>query len=128
MKTIRVKKFIIGIFFYSISLPVFSQSNARVKTVIPVDDTTQIDTVSIVPGSEVLLAYLNGEIIQASAFKAEIDYANALLILRNNYLPDSIELSYKVFPYLLTQKYFNKNPQDLEKAELILKPDRKSVV
>lgn len=89
---------------------------------IPAKDTVQIDTFSIVPGSEILISYYKGEVLQPSVLQLEILYAEAQLVIRNKFLPDSIVLSYKVFPNLFTQKYFHKNPEELEQAELIMKP------
>ncbi|MBC8045512.1 MAG: hypothetical protein H7Y00_01815 [Fimbriimonadaceae bacterium] len=92
------------------------------KTILPVNDTIQIDTLSIVPGSELLSVYYNGEVISSNNYKITIDHSAALLFIQSSPLPDSILISYKVFPYLFTKEYYHKNPEDLEKADLYLQP------
>lgn len=97
-------------------------SNVRSKTLFPTNDTLVIDTVSIVSGSERIVQFQHGEVIAFTASPYTIDYFSAVIIFTGSTLPDSIKITYTVFPFLFTQKYFHKDPAKLESAELNLTP------
>ena len=75
---------------------------------------------SIIPGTELITFYKNGT--STSDVKFQLDHFNSRLIIYSSPLPDSIVISYKVFPYLLTKKYYNKDVEALEQADILLKP------
>jgi len=92
----------------------FAQSNLRTKNIILNKDTTQLDSLSIIPGT-ISVKKNNLEALDSSSFT--IDYVNALLILSpsgGRKGEDSITIFYKVFPYLFSQKYQHK---DLSKIQ-----------
>lgn len=97
-------------------------SNERSKVLYPTGDTIQIDTLSIVQHSVHIVQFLNGEVLSNTVYPFEIDYFSALLFLSSPLIPDSIVMTYRVFPYLFSQKYFHKDPAQLDSAELNLKP------
>lgn len=90
----------------------FAQSNFRTKKIILSKDTTQLDTLSIIPGT-FSLKDSSGVIIDSSKYK--VDYVNARLII----LPSlggvgGGFVSYKVFPYLFSQKYQHKDVSKIQ--------------
>ncbi|MBC8173587.1 MAG: hypothetical protein H7X71_06750 [Chitinophagales bacterium] len=100
----------------------FAQSNARVKTIFPTNDTISIDSLSIIPGSEKVTVFFNGTVLSQQVYETEIDYYNALLIIKNDLLPDSIIITYQVFPYFLAKEYFHKDPGRLKEADIKFEP------
>ncbi|MBP9548004.1 MAG: hypothetical protein KBE86_02525, partial [Chitinophagales bacterium] len=97
-------------------------SNERSKMLYPVNDSIVIDTLSILQNSERIIQFLNGEVVSNTASTYELDYFSSILILKSAIIPDSILITYKVFPFLFTQKYFHKDPAKLDSAELNLTP------
>ncbi|MBK8682697.1 MAG: hypothetical protein IPN31_12525 [Bacteroidetes bacterium] len=97
-------------------------SNERSKMLYPVNDSIVIDTLSILQNSERIIQFLNGEVVSNTASTYELDYFSSILILKYAIIPDSILITYKVFPFLFTQKYFHKDPAKLDSAELNLTP------
>ncbi|MBK8847077.1 MAG: hypothetical protein IPO27_11210 [Bacteroidetes bacterium] len=96
-------------------------SNYREQTVFFKKDTMVLDTVSIIPGS-IRFYNCTNALIDSNAYR--IDFAKAKLILinrntiTNNYSCDSAKISYRVFPLLFTQSFYNrkllpKNPDSL---------------
>ena len=91
---------------------IFAQSNSRTKIIALSKDTTQLDSLSIIPGT-VSLKDSSGTIIDSLKYK--VDYVNARLII----LPSSGEvgsgfISYNVFPYLFSQKYQHKDVSKIQ--------------
>lgn len=104
MRALRI--FILASGFWLLASDAFCQSNLRTKKIILSKDTTQLDTLSIIPGT-VYLKYSGGAIIDSS--KYEIDYVNAKLIFTSPPSGGVGEASYKVFPYFFSQKYQHKD-------------------
>lgn len=94
----------VGIFIYSINC--FAQqndsavNNRRSKTLIISKDTLRIDTLSIVPGS------VRSNLDSALYI---IDFAKGLLTWKTKPKQDSIKITYRVFPFSFTKKYFHKS-------------------
>ena len=79
-------------------------------------DTISLDTLSLIPGT-ISLKKKNGELLDTSKYR--IDYVNALLIrLTPNLSPrgeaDSLQISYKVFPYFFSQQYQHKDVRKIQ--------------
>lgn len=96
-------------------------SNERIKSIVLKSDTTKIDTLSIIPKSEIVVAYSNGNVIYFLVKPYELSYFNSLLLWHGSF-PDSIVISYKVFPYNLSQQYYNKDPEKYDSAAINLAP------
>lgn len=80
-------------------------SNQRSKT-LAYTQTLTIDSLSVIPGSLVLLTLQNDTI---SPTQYSVSYPNSTISFLKPPLGDSIRLSYRVFPYRLGQSYFKKN-------------------
>ena len=106
-----------AIFFILIPILSFSQSNLRVKYVSTIADTVLLDSVSIVPNS----AFLSGSngLVDTSAY--EIDPVKSILLWRKNsdafraIASDSIEIHYRVFPFLFSGNIRHKDASFLTK-------------
>ena len=87
-------------------------SNSHTKQLKISGDTTQLDTLSLVPGS-IKITTSNGVVLDTSFYK--IKYAEGLLILnrskivKNNFVIDSLNVSYKTFPYLFSSEVKHKD-------------------
>lgn len=111
-----MKRIIILLWCCCLSVSAWAQdfSNLRMKTISIHADTIELDTLSIIPGSFLI----NG--IDSGAFV--IISEKALLIWNKNNAAyssisaDSIAVSYKVFPILLTKQYFNRQQTVIEKS------------
>ena len=88
----------------------FAQSNLRNKIIVLQKDTTQIDSLSIIPGT-ILAKKINSDAIDSSSYS--IDYVNALFIRKKKEI-DTITISYKVFPYLFSQKFQHKDVNKIQ--------------
>jgi len=101
----------------------FAQSNLRNKSIALTADTIQLDTLSLIPGT-IFLKNKNGTILDSSTYK--IDHANAWLLMSPSWRQqhvdpkdssrrseargeDSLFISYKVFPFLFSQKHQHKD-------------------
>ncbi len=100
------KRVIIGLGFLFFSVSVFAQSNLRTKSISLSSDTVLIDTVSIVPGTLSIKDALE-QIVKTEY--STIDYPKALLIWKRKPVVYPLKITYKVFPFLFTRKYFNKD-------------------
>ena len=81
-----------------------SYSNLRKKSIV-VEDSIQLDTLSIVPGSEILRDYKR-QIIHDSLYY--INYSNSTLFLKNSTSYNGeIDILYRVFPYFFSYSYPN---------------------
>ena len=105
----RVQLIILFILFPTI---LFSQtlSNLRLKNLYTITDTIYIDTLSIVPNSEIITDQ-NNKIISRSGYS--IDYPKSRLLFNdslNRYIT-SIRIKYRVFPINYTQKSFTRETQ-----------------
>ena len=88
----------------------FAQSNIRTKKIILSKDTFRLDTLSIVPGT-ISVKKLKTKLLDSTSYK--IDYVNALLIRQEKTI-DSIRITYKVFPFLFSQKYQHKDVSKIQ--------------
>src|ERR1035437_4726301 len=82
-----------------------AQSSLRSKNIILNKDTIRIDTLSIIPGT-IAVKKTNGNLLDSASYK--IDYVNALLIRKIKTI-DSLSITYKVFPFLFSQKHQHKD-------------------
>ena len=92
----------------------FAQSNFRSKNIVLNKDTIQLDSLSIIPGT-ISVKKNNGESLDSSFYK--IDYVNALLIRLLPLPPregDTIQISYKVFPFYFSQKFQHKDVSKIQ--------------
>ena len=107
-----IKKLLIGFILLLTAEHGFAQfkSNFQSKKIV-VADTIFIDTLSILPNT---LKVFHEQLIDSSTYK--IDYPNALLIWKQKPAVDSVTITYRTFPLLLTQKSFRKNPSLIEEA------------
>lgn len=104
-----MKRFTIFIYFLFFILCVSAQnvSNFRHKKIIIKADSLIFDTLSIVAGSFKFD-------LPEDELKFKIDYRKKQLIrLVNNIIPDTINFSYKVYPFNFEKEYFNKDIKKL---------------
>jgi hypothetical protein len=88
----------------------FAQATLRVKKIRFVSDTIPLDTLSLVPGSVVLMH--KGTVADTGTIT--INYAAAKLILKNKTLrSDSFTVAYKTYPVLFTATRKHKDAQRL---------------
>ncbi len=86
--------------------------NHHSKQIIIKSDTTQLDTLSLVPGS-ITIKSNDGAALDTSFYR--INYADALLILNLSHYPfpekkgDTLKISYKTFPYLFSSEVKHKD-------------------
>ncbi len=85
-------------------------SNKRSLNVIILSDTLKLDSLSIVPFSEIIKGKGNLD-IDTSYY--DIDYANSTIIWKNSFLDKGfqVSISYKVLPYALTSPLMHKDFQ-----------------
>lgn len=87
-------------------------SNGHTKQLKIIGDTSQLDSLSLVPGS-IKITTNSGITLDTSFYK--INYAEGLLILnrnnfvKNNIVADSLNVSYKTFPYLFSAEVKHKD-------------------
>ena len=83
-------------------------SNFRTKTISYLTDSMILDTLSIVPNSEIILNNKNQRIKETLY---TIDYAKSFLILTDSALKinKTLKLSYRVFPVNFTESYSHRN-------------------
>lgn len=87
-------------------------SNGHTKQLKIIGDTSQLDSLSLVPGS-IKITTNSGITLDTSFYK--INYAEGLLILnrnnfvKNNIVTDSLNVSYKTFPYLFSAEVKHKD-------------------
>ena len=98
--------------FTCLLMLVFQQGYGQFKTdfkvkKISISDTVQVDTLSILPNSVRLS--LNGETIDTAHYK--INFASSQILWLVKPSVDSVQISYRVFPFLFTKKYAHKNPE-----------------
>ncbi|MDA3952320.1 MAG: hypothetical protein PF485_01645 [Bacteroidales bacterium] len=109
-----MRKIFILILVLIISLSAKTQnlSNLRTKSFSTFTDTLQLDTLSIVPGSEIIFDE-NNSIISKSEYT--IDYTKANINLLSIRLTENstIYVSYRVFPVNFTEPYFNRNKEEI---------------
>ncbi len=87
-----------------------SLSNLRQKTLILQHDTTQVDTLSLVPGS-VILTRADQPVPESNY---TLDLFNALLIWKGPLPSPPLQLRYRVFPFSFTRSRQHKDPNQTE--------------
>jgi len=88
----------------------FSQfSNHRQKKILINSDTIVIDSLSVIPGTFLVLTSEFGEY--------ELIHESAKVVWKSAYPLDSIEISYKVFPLLLENTFYSKDTSLIRKVE-----------
>ncbi len=93
------------VFYGSTLLAQNSLFNAnRVKRLAPLSDTVQIDTLSIVPASLSYTVFPQKSV--------EVVYEKSFLLFKDG-RPDSIVISYKVFPFNASKPVFHRSKSDL---------------
>ncbi len=117
-----IRKITLFLFFQLLWLCGYSQyqSNRHSKILFIKSDTNRLDSLSLIPGS-ITLTNNKAEPIDTAYYK--IDYGNGLLIVnrkklaKNNIILDSIQTTYKTFPYLFSSetkhKDFNRVKPDI---------------
>jgi len=90
-------------------------SNWREKKLNAFKDSLQIDSLSIIPASEVLKD-AHGNIVPLKDYY--LDYANAVLFIKNRQLAKPIKISYRLFPFSLTKEYSHKTEDQIEPTDV----------
>lgn len=93
-----------------LAVSALAQSNIRTKAIAITKDTTQLDTLSIIPGT-IQVKWALADTFNSNFY--QIDYVNALFISKER-LADSLYISYKVFPYLFSQKFQHKDVSNIQ--------------
>ncbi len=88
---------------------VCAQSNLRYKTLIVSSDTLVLDSLSLIPGSLVILH--RGEVLDSTSY--QIDAAAGKIVF-NPRPADTLRISYRVFPVNFTQPRAHKDRKKLE--------------
>lgn len=103
---------ILLILFFIISLSGRSQdlSNLRSKNIIPIQNKIQLDSLSIVPGSELIIS--NYSIVPQSHYK--INYSKSELTITDSLLKFSnkFKISYRVFPINFSDTTYNRKIEE----------------
>ena len=81
-------------------------SNYRSYTLETNEDTIRLDSVSILAES-FILSTADNHVIDPSNFS--FDPINATLIISRELKSQELTVSYRTYPFLFSQKYFNKN-------------------
>lgn len=104
----RLLKPILSFLMLLFLLPAWGQnlSNLRSSTIQLTNDTITLDTLSIVPSSFELTQ--NGAAVDSANFL--LQWYSGQLIVNESLVGSSVEVSYRVFPSLYSEKTFNKNP------------------
>jgi hypothetical protein len=108
------------IFFLFTSVATYGQSlsNLRTKFISTVPDTVVMDTLSIAPGTFYMIS--GNEYIDTSAYN--FDFVHAQIIWKKNspafasIKNDSVKVNYRVFSFLFSKVYRNKNTDLLSKG------------
>ena len=94
----------------------FSQvgSNWREQKLLIETDTINLDSLSIIPNSEVL-KIKDGTYVSSSQYK--ILYAKAKLVVDKSIVGQQITIGYRVFPYYFEKKYAHKSMIQIEQSD-----------
>lgn len=103
---------LISLLIISLSAKTQNLSNLRSKTFSNFNDTIQLDTLSIVPGSEIIF---NDSNLIISKSKYTIDYFKAELTFTDITLKErsGFHISYRVFPVNFTETSFKRNKEEI---------------
>lgn len=88
-------------------------SNWRKQELLLTKDTTQLDTLSVIPSSEVLK--INNVIVPLADY--EVDFASAKLIVKKKLIGKKIKIVYRVFPILFPEEFANKSMDQIEQDD-----------
>jgi hypothetical protein len=88
-------------------------SNLRSKSVLVNSDTIFLDSLSVIPQSEIVRD-TNGDIMSSSDYK--IDYGKGLFISRK-LKGQEIQIAYRVFPILFSKSYAHKTIDQIEQDD-----------
>ncbi len=115
-----LKTYILSLVFaVFIALPAWAQveGNARQRLISTANDTIQVDTLSLIPGS-VSFFLPSGSPFPINQSLLVNEAAGRLIILhtQNPPLPDSLIMVYKVFPLLLSKTYRKRDRGVIEKT------------
>lgn len=112
-KSVIHRRTILFLILLLVSITGYSQytGNSRIRIVALKADTLQLDTLSIIPGS-VSIKTARGEVLDTSLYK--IKYGEGKIIVNRKNLPpsvnpDSLQFSYKTFPYLFSSETRHKD-------------------
>ena len=93
-------------------------TNLRQQVLLLSNDTITIDSLSLVPNSEII--FLDNQPIDKASY--EIDYTKGAFILKNELLiGKTILLTYRVFPTSFEESYEHKKIDDIERKNKALK-------
>lgn len=92
-----------------------SGSNWREQVLVLTTDTVQLDTLSIIPKTEVIKTQ-DGNYLSSSQYS--IKHAKATLIVNKEFIGQEITIGYRVFPYLFEKKYSHKSLSQIEQSDL----------
>ncbi|MGB3074775.1 MAG: hypothetical protein WBB36_05620, partial [Chitinophagales bacterium] len=90
-------------------------SNLRHKTVSFTGNTLQIDSLSVLPGTVILNDALSGNVIPEEQYV--VDDFKSTLTWKGSAVPDSINITYRVFPYAFSKELFHKDFSRLNKQD-----------
>jgi hypothetical protein len=106
---------------FSVSLTGFLHAqhlnNLRERHFTYSPDTIHLDSLSIIPGSEII--YLNDNVVSDTSLYT-IDYPHSLLYFKKTF-EDTLKITYRIFPYNFARVFQNKDSK-------LLQPDEKGVV
>lgn len=87
----------------------FSQSNFRSKRITFTNDTLQLDSLSIIPGS---LKWMDRSEVDTS--KITLDHFRGRIIVPEEYINKSVFVSYRVYPFNFMQPYAHKSQKNFQ--------------
>ncbi|NQX97582.1 MAG: hypothetical protein HRT73_06840 [Flavobacteriales bacterium] len=88
-----------------------SISNLYQKDLVMLNDTVFIDSLSLIPNSEII--FLGNQLLKSTDY--EINYSRGVLILKNESLKGkTISLTYRVFPFSFEKTYEHKKIKTIE--------------
>ncbi|MEO6167888.1 MAG: hypothetical protein ABIO46_12640 [Chitinophagales bacterium] len=90
-------------------------SNIRNKTVSFPNDTLHIDTLSLIPGSVILKDAVSKAVISVDQYT--MDELHSLMIWKGELRPDSVSVTYKVFPVAFSKEVYHKDFSRLNKQD-----------
>lgn len=95
-------------------LPAQELSNLRETTFTPTQDTIKLDTLSIIPGSEVIKK-ADGSLV--SLMDYTVNYASSEIYLKPQLVNQKLSITYRVFPLLFTEEFSHKSMDRIEPSD-----------
>ena len=89
-------------------------SNWREQVVVVEKDTTDLDSLSIIPNSQ-FIKQADGNYLSASDYK--ILFAKSKLIVDSRWVGQELTIGYRVFPYNFEKKYSHKSLDQIEQSD-----------